>query len=194
VKFLLDHDVPDDLSYLLEQLGHDVTLLRRALPGDSSDEAVLRFAFEAGCILLTCNRDAFLHLAARGPQNGVVIVIRRRTRGTPHHPGAWRDQANICQRIESQENVGSRGGRFHPVQQHCCEFPQHLLGNDAFANQSAANQTARDGLLPLVFGIPGIDQNIAIEEKHGRKTRPVYRRSWSSLRFQARGDAFTLKL
>jgi len=42
-------------------------------------------------------------------------------------------------------NVGSRGGRFHPVQQHGCEFPQHLLGNDAFANQSAANQTARDG-------------------------------------------------
>lgn len=40
MKFLLDHDVPDDLSYLLEQLGHDVTLLREALPGDSSNEAV----------------------------------------------------------------------------------------------------------------------------------------------------------
>lgn len=38
MKFLLDHDVPDDLSYLLEQLGHDVTLLRKAIPGDSSDE------------------------------------------------------------------------------------------------------------------------------------------------------------
>ena len=81
MKFLLDHDVPDDLSYLLEQLDHDVTLLRRALPGDSSDEAVLRFALEAGCILLTCNRDDFLHLAATDPHNGVVVVIRRRTRG-----------------------------------------------------------------------------------------------------------------
>jgi predicted nuclease of predicted toxin-antitoxin system len=81
VKFLLDHDVPDDLSYLLEQLSHDVTLLRKVLPGDSSDEAVLRFAHEAGCILLTCNRDDFLHLAATEPHNGVVIVIRRRTRG-----------------------------------------------------------------------------------------------------------------
>jgi len=28
VKFLLDHDVPDDLSYLLEELKHEVTLLR----------------------------------------------------------------------------------------------------------------------------------------------------------------------
>jgi hypothetical protein len=36
VKFLRDHDVPDDLSYLLEELGHDVMLLRkgpfRAIP------------------------------------------------------------------------------------------------------------------------------------------------------------------
>jgi predicted nuclease of predicted toxin-antitoxin system len=81
VKFLLDHDVPDDLSYLLRQLGHDVTLLRTALPHDSSDEAVFRFAYEAGCVLLTCNRDDFLDLAAAQPHHGVVIVIRRRTRG-----------------------------------------------------------------------------------------------------------------
>jgi predicted nuclease of predicted toxin-antitoxin system len=81
VKFLLDHDVPDDLSYLLEQLGHDVMLLRKTLPGDSSDEAVLQFACESGCILLTCSRDDFLHLAATKPHCGVVVVIRRRTRG-----------------------------------------------------------------------------------------------------------------
>jgi predicted nuclease of predicted toxin-antitoxin system len=80
VNFLRDRDAPDDLSYLLEQLGHDVTLLRKALPGDSSDEAVLRFAHDAGCILLTCNRDDFLRLAATKPHHGVVIVIRRRTR------------------------------------------------------------------------------------------------------------------
>ena len=80
MKFLLDHDVPDDLSYLLEELGHDVTLLRKSLPRDSSDEAVLRFAHEAGCMLLTCNRDDFLHLAATEPHHGILIVIRRRTR------------------------------------------------------------------------------------------------------------------
>ena len=80
MKFLLDHDVPDDLSYLLEQLGHDVTLLRKALPGDPSDEAVLQFADERGCLLLTCNRDDFLNLATTRPHHGIVIVIRRRTR------------------------------------------------------------------------------------------------------------------
>jgi predicted nuclease of predicted toxin-antitoxin system len=77
---LLDHDVPDDLSYLLKQLGHDVTLLREALPGDSSDESVLQFAHDRGCLLLTCNRDDFLDLVATVPHHGIVIVIRRRTR------------------------------------------------------------------------------------------------------------------
>ena len=31
MKFLLDDDLPDDLSYLIEQLGHDVLLLRKAI-------------------------------------------------------------------------------------------------------------------------------------------------------------------
>ena len=59
VKFLLDHDVPDNLSYLLTQLGHEVRLLRKVLPGDSPDEAVLRFAHEAGCILVTSIETIF---------------------------------------------------------------------------------------------------------------------------------------
>jgi len=68
------------LSYLLEELSHEVTLLRKALPGNSSDEAVLQFAHERGCVLLTCNRNDFLHLATTRPHHGIVIVIRRRTR------------------------------------------------------------------------------------------------------------------
>ena len=80
MKFLLDHDVPDDLSYLLEELNHEVTLLRKALPGNSSDEAVLQFAHDRGCLLLTCNRNDFLHLATARPHHGIVIIIRRRTR------------------------------------------------------------------------------------------------------------------
>lgn len=81
MKFLLDHDVPEDLSYLLEQLGHEVVLLRKALPSNSPDEAVLRFAHDADCVLVTCNRDDFLHLAAAHAHHGVDIVIRSRTRG-----------------------------------------------------------------------------------------------------------------
>jgi hypothetical protein len=80
VRFLLDNDVPDDLSYLLRQLGHGVILLRDVLPGVTSDESVLRFAYDHGCVLLTCNRDDFLRLASTIPHCGIVVVIRRRTR------------------------------------------------------------------------------------------------------------------
>jgi predicted nuclease of predicted toxin-antitoxin system len=80
VRFLLDHDVPEDLSYLLKQLGHDVTLLREALPENAFDEAVLQLADERGFVLLTCNRDDFLRLSAKKPHHGIIIVIRRRTR------------------------------------------------------------------------------------------------------------------
>ena len=80
MKFLLDHDVPEDLRYLLEQLGHEVSVLRKARPENASDEAVLQFAHERGCVLLTCNRDDFLHLATEKPHHGIVVVIRRRTR------------------------------------------------------------------------------------------------------------------
>jgi len=100
VKFLLDHDVPDDLSYLLAQLGHDVTLLRKALPGDSSDEAILQFAHERGCVLLTCNRDDFLHLAATRPHHGIVIVIRRRSRAD--------ERAALFRLLERAGQIGLR--------------------------------------------------------------------------------------
>ena len=32
MKFLLANDVPDALSYLLRELGHDVSLLRELIP------------------------------------------------------------------------------------------------------------------------------------------------------------------
>lgn len=80
MRFLLDHDVPDDLSYLLRQLNHDVSLLRQVLPEASSDSAVLRFAHEQGCVLVTCNRDDFVRLAQEQPHQGIVVIIRRKTR------------------------------------------------------------------------------------------------------------------
>ncbi len=80
MKFLLDHDVPDGLSFMIAQLGHEAVLLRQVLPRDSSDFVVLQFAYEQGYVLLTCNRDDFLHLAQTMPHHGIIIVIRRRSR------------------------------------------------------------------------------------------------------------------
>jgi predicted nuclease of predicted toxin-antitoxin system len=53
VKFLLDHDVPEDLTYLLRALGHEVLRLRDVLDVEAADSLVLQFADEHGCVLVT---------------------------------------------------------------------------------------------------------------------------------------------
>jgi hypothetical protein len=80
VKFLLDHDVPDDVIFALVALGHDVQKLRDALPTTTPDEDVLRLAGERDCVLITCNRDDFLDAASRTAHAGIIILIRRRSR------------------------------------------------------------------------------------------------------------------
>ena len=80
MKFLLDHDVPDDLSYLLKELGHQVSLLRQVLPHDASDAGVLQCAHENDCLLVTCNRDDFVQLANHTPHRGIIVIIRRKSR------------------------------------------------------------------------------------------------------------------
>ena len=80
MNFLLDNDVPEELSYLLEHLGHHVSRVREALPRAASDAAVLDYAFHHDRIVITCNRDDFLQLARQRPHRGIVIVIRRRSR------------------------------------------------------------------------------------------------------------------
>ena len=80
MKFLLDQDVPEDLTYLLRELDHDVVRLRDVLPPEATDPAVLHFAHEHDCLLMTCNRDDFLKLAETEPHRGIIVVIRRKTR------------------------------------------------------------------------------------------------------------------
>jgi predicted nuclease of predicted toxin-antitoxin system len=57
VNFLLDNDVPDELSYLLEHLGHRISRVREVLPREASDDAVLEYAFDHDLIVMTCNDD-----------------------------------------------------------------------------------------------------------------------------------------
>ena len=52
MTFLFDDDVPDDLSHLLNHVGHRVTFMR----------------------------DDFVKLGSERPHGGIVIVIRRRSR------------------------------------------------------------------------------------------------------------------
>ena len=80
MKFLLDHDVPDDATFSLEAMGHVVVKLREVLPVAAPDDEVLRLAGERDSVLITCNRDDFLAAAGRVPHHGVIILIRRKSR------------------------------------------------------------------------------------------------------------------
>ena len=48
-------------------------------PRDSPDEVVFATAQSNQCVMITCNRNDFLSLAASGPHLGLIILIRRRS-------------------------------------------------------------------------------------------------------------------
>ena len=80
MKFLLDHDVPDDMTYGLTALGHEVFKLRELVHPQTPDGEVLLFAAKNSYVLITCNRDDFLAAAQKISHAGLIILIRRSAR------------------------------------------------------------------------------------------------------------------
>ena len=85
MRFLLDHDVPAEVGHVLRHWGHDVVLLRQALPVTAPDEAVFRHAQVEGRLIISCNRAHFLALGEQAVQSqqsfpGLIVLIRRRSR------------------------------------------------------------------------------------------------------------------
>ena len=101
MKFLLDHDVPDDIEFSLAALGHEVLKLREVLPRTAPDEEVLRMARERDCVLITCNRDDFLALAREVHHLGLIILIRRRSRA--------QERAALVRLLDHAGEPGVRG-------------------------------------------------------------------------------------
>ena len=80
MRFLFDHDVPDDLSHVLGHLGHTVVLLRAVLPQTAADPEVLGYAAAHDLILVTCNREHFVALVQTAPHHGLIVLFRRKSR------------------------------------------------------------------------------------------------------------------
>ena len=87
MKFLLDHDVPDEVAQVLKHWGHDVALVREALSASASDPEIFGYAQTHRRIVISCNRGHFLALARATfaavpaqPFCGLIVLIRRRTR------------------------------------------------------------------------------------------------------------------
>jgi len=64
VRFLLDHDVPAAISRVLSQAEHDLHNLMDVMSPRTNDSGVFDHAIQHGRVLVTCNRDDFLTLAA----------------------------------------------------------------------------------------------------------------------------------
>ena len=101
MKFLLDHDVPAAVKDALERHERDVIRLTDLLPRTASDETVFAAAQRNQCVMITCNRDDFLKLAAKGPHLGLIILIRRRS------PQA--ECANLLRLIRKAGDQGLQG-------------------------------------------------------------------------------------
>jgi predicted nuclease of predicted toxin-antitoxin system len=101
VRFLLDHDVPDDIGFVLVALGHQVVKLREIAPMTTPDREVLRLAEEQESVLITCNRDDFLALAAEREHSGIIILIRRRSRAL--------ERAALVELLDRAGEAGTRG-------------------------------------------------------------------------------------
>ncbi len=101
MRFLFDHDVPDEMAWSLRAMGHEVAELRSVLPKDAKDRDVLKWATEHERVLVTCNRDDFLELAAKQPHTGLIILIRRRSRAL--------ERAALVRLLDQAGEAGIRG-------------------------------------------------------------------------------------
>ncbi len=80
MRFLLDEDVAIEVSRCLRHAGHEVALVAEVLGTRTDDFDIWHHAIRTGAIVVTCNRQDFLELAGAGPEIGLVILNRRRTR------------------------------------------------------------------------------------------------------------------
>ena len=80
MRFFLDHDVPGEVARVLRHESYEVTELREVLTVRATDVEVFNYVREHVLMLITCNRDDFLSLAAQQSNPGIIILVRRRSR------------------------------------------------------------------------------------------------------------------
>jgi predicted nuclease of predicted toxin-antitoxin system len=67
IRFFLDHCVPDSVSHVLRDAGHEVVLLRERIAPDSPDPLVAAVSELNGAVLVSLDSD-FKSLAPRVPR------------------------------------------------------------------------------------------------------------------------------
>jgi predicted nuclease of predicted toxin-antitoxin system len=80
---------PVEVAQVLRHEGNEVTELREVLPVRASDVVVFNYTREQGLMLITCNRDDFLSLAAKQSDPCLSFSRLRLSRSNCHCTGLW---------------------------------------------------------------------------------------------------------
>jgi predicted nuclease of predicted toxin-antitoxin system len=99
LRFFADHCVPNSVSQMLREAGHDVLILREHIPGDSDDAVVIAKAQELDAILISLNGDfadittyppsryqGIISLQVRNHPEVIPSLLRRLTDHLTAHP------------------------------------------------------------------------------------------------------------
>lgn len=162
MRFLLDHDVPDDIVFALEALGHEVSRLRELMGATASDEQVLGLAGRLESVLITCNRDDFLALADRGRHAGIICS------GPPKVTGA----RGIC-----AGSVARQGGRSRNPRERQLRLSPHAEA-PATSPRSAATSRSPCGLpRPVTASQPALARYSRLPPAVTSRKQPGSRRA-----------------
>lgn len=100
MRFLIDEDVAIEVTRCPQQAGYEVERVGESLGFQTDDVDIWHHAVRMEAIVVTCNRQDFLRLAGDGPETGLIILNRRRTR-----------QAECRHVLELLERAGEAGLR-----------------------------------------------------------------------------------
>ena len=80
MRFLVDEDVPIEVTRCLREKGHEVFLAADVLGVRSDDADIWQHAVGNDSFVVTCNRQDFLELAGKSPEAGLIVLNRRKNR------------------------------------------------------------------------------------------------------------------
>jgi predicted nuclease of predicted toxin-antitoxin system len=110
--FYANENFPIKVAEYLREMGHDVLTSYEAGNANRriADVEVLRFAFEAGRILLTINRRDFIKLHDESPNHAGIVVCTQNTN--------LREQAaQIDQVVQEMDTMAGKLVRINRMQQ-----------------------------------------------------------------------------
>jgi hypothetical protein len=112
---LIDENVPDPVTAIYRDRGHEVLLVRDLFPAGTADEVIARRANDLGAVVVTWNYKHFRAFAARKTRRGTFRYPRLGliTYEVPYPEGVERTQRHIRLVENEYDYTQEQGDRLH---------------------------------------------------------------------------------